>query len=161
MSADRAKALGVPNPVPILGFGAGNASCDVPFRPSLTDTLADVSGATAYQMAGLGPKDIQAAQIYDCFTVTVAQTLEAYGFGGPEALTEMGNDGGFQVGGALPVNTSGGLLSETGMPGLQLVLEAVRQVRGVSTSQVEGLQKCIVSNQGGAMHTHSTMIVGH
>jgi acetyl-CoA acetyltransferase len=161
MSAERAKALGVPAPVPILGFGAGNASCDVPLRPSLTETLADVSAKTAYGMAGLGPNDIQAAQLYDCFTVTVAQTLEAYGFGTCEALTEMASDGGLQVGGALPVNTSGGLLSETGMPGLQLVLEGVRQVRGTSTSQVAGLERCIVSNQGGAMHTHSTMILGH
>lgn len=161
MSAERAKALNVPSPVPILGFGAGNASCDVPFRPDLTQTLADASADTAYKMAGLGPKDIQSAQIYDCFTVTVAQTLEAYGFGSTEALTEMALDGAFQIGGALPVNTSGGLLSETGMPGLQLVLEAVRQVRGTSTAQVPGLERCIVSNQGGAMHTHSTMILGH
>ena len=161
MSAERAKALGVPAPVPILGFGAGNASCDVPFRPDLTQTLADVSADTAYRMAGLGPKDMQATQIYDCFTVTVAQTLEAYGFGTTEALTEMATGGGLQVGGALPVNTSGGLLSETGMPGLQLVLEGVRQVRGTSTAQVAGLERCIVSNQGGAMHTHSTMILGN
>jgi acetyl-CoA acetyltransferase len=69
-------------------------------------------------------------------------------------------EGGFEVGGALPLNTSGGLLSETGMPGLQLVLEGVRQMRGSSSNQVPDAETCIVSNQGGIMHTHSTLILG-
>ena len=65
-----------------------------------------------------------------------------------------------ELGGDLPINTSGGLLSETGMPGLQLVIEGVRQMRGESVNQVKGARKCIVSNQGGVMHTHSTLILG-
>ena len=69
-------------------------------------------------------------------------------------------DGNLQLGGALPVNTSGGLLSETGMPGLQLVLEGVRQMRGEADLQVQDAKTCIVSNQGGIMHTHSTLILG-
>ena len=73
---------------------------------------------------------------------------------------EGGFGGGFGADGKLPLNTAGGLLSETGMPGLQLVLEGVRQMRGQSTSQVKGAAKCIVSNQGGIMHTHSTLILG-
>ena len=60
----------------------------------------------------------------------------------------------------MPLNTSGGLLSETGMPGLQLVLEGVRQMRGEATTQVPNAKTCIVSNQGGIMHTHSTLILG-
>jgi acetyl-CoA acetyltransferase len=160
MSAKRAKQLGVAAPVPVLGFGQGNSSSDVTLRADLTQTRADVSAATAFRMAGLGPKDMDAAQLYDCFTVTVAMTLESYGFGDRAALTEMARAGAFGIGGDLPLNTSGGLLSETGMPGLQLVLEGVRQMRGTSTSQVGGAKKCIVSNQGGIMHTHSTLILG-
>lgn len=160
MSAARAKALGVKAPVPILGFGQGNSSCDVPFRPDLTQTMAGASAETAYRMAGLGPKDIDTAQLYDCFTVTVAMTLEAYGFDTDGGLAELAASRGFEVGGRLPLNTSGGLLSETGMPGLQLVLEGVRQMRGTSVNQAPGARTCIVSNQGGIMHTHSTLILG-
>jgi acetyl-CoA acetyltransferase len=160
MSERKAKDLGVAEPVPVLGFGQGNSSSDVTLRSDLTKTRADVSAQTAFAMANLEPKDIDCAQIYDCFTVTVAMTLESYGFGSREALTELGRGGGFATGGDLPLNTSGGLLSETGMPGLQLVLEGVRQMRGRSTSQVKNARKCIVSNQGGIMHTHSTLILG-
>ena len=160
MSERRSAELGVAEPVPVLGFGQGNSSSDVTLRRDLTQTRADVSAATAFRMAGLTPDDIDCAQLYDCFTVTVAITLEAYGFGSREKLTELATTGGFRLGGALPLNTAGGLLSETGMPGLQLVLEGVRQMRGRSTAQVEGAKTCIVSNQGGIMHTHSTLILG-
>lgn len=160
MSAKRAKELGVRQPVPILGFGQGNSSADVPLRPDLTETMAGHSARTAYAMAGVGPQDVDVAQIYDCFTITVAMTLEAYGFAPKGGLKELATDGGFEVGGRLPLNTSGGLLSETGMPGLQLVLEGARQMRGTSTNQVKDAEICIVSNQGGIMHTHSTLILG-
>jgi acetyl-CoA acetyltransferase len=146
--------------VPILGFGQGNSSADVPLRWDLTETLAGVSARTAFAMAGLAPKHIDVAQIYDCFTITVAMTLEAYGFAPKGRLAALVKEGGFEVGGALPLNTSGGLLSETGMPGLQLVLEGVRQMRGSSSNQVADAETCIVSNQGGIMHTHSTLILG-
>jgi acetyl-CoA acetyltransferase len=111
-------------------------------------------------MAGVGPKDIDCAQLYDCFTIVPILTLEDYGFC---RKGEGGNwvDGGrIELGGELPVNTSGGLLSETGMPGMQLVLEAVRQLRGASVNQVRGARKVVVSNQGGIMHTHSTLVLG-
>jgi|TARA_B110000211_G_C14092375_1_gene559898 acetyl-CoA acetyltransferase len=160
MSEKLANVMGIAAPVPILGFGQGNSSSDVTLRRDLTQTHADISAQTAFKMAGLGPKDMDCAQLYDCFTVTVAMTLESYGFGSRAALTEVGRAGGFHSNGPLPINTAGGLLSETGMPGLQLVLEGVRQMRGTSTSQVRDATKCIVSNQGGIMHTHSTLILG-
>lgn len=160
MSAGRAAELGVRQPVPILGFGQGNSSTDIPQRPDLTRTMADVSARTAFRMAGMEPKDIDVAQIYDCFTITVAMTLEAYGFAPKGGLKDLAVNGGFGIDGQLPLNTSGGLLSETGMPGLQLVLEGARQMRGTSTNQVKDARTCIVSNQGGIMHTHSTLILG-
>lgn len=159
-STDRARALGVPAPIPILGFGQGQTSWDVVHRPTLTETQATVSARAAYEMAGVGPADIDAAQIYDCFTITVPLTLEDYGFCRKGEGGKFVEGGRIEVDGELAVNTSGGLLSETGMPGMQLVIEAVRQVRGISANQVPDADIVIVSNQGGIMHTHSTLIVG-
>jgi len=161
MSADRARQLGVRAAVPILGFGQGQASWEVAQRPTLTDTAAALSARTAFAMAGMTPKDIHVAQLYDCFTITVILTLEDYGFCGKGDGGHFVEDGRIEIGGALPVNTSGGLLSETGMPGMQLVIEGVRQIRGTSSNQVPNATASLVSNQGGIMHTHSTLILGH
>ena len=160
MSAKRARERNVPAPVPILGFGQGQTSWEVAQRPDMTTTEAVVAGKTAFAMAGLTPKDIDVAQIYDCFTITPIMTLEDYGFckkgeGGP--FVESGAIG---PDGDLPMNTSGGLLSETGMPGMQLIIEGVRQMRGAANLQVKDAETCVVSNQGGVMHTHSTLILG-
>ena len=160
MSAQRAQAMKIAKPVPILGFGQGQTSWDVALRPDLTTTAAKVSAQTAFAMAGLAPKDIDVAQIYDCFTIAALMTLEDYGFCAKGQGGHWVQGGRIEVGGELPINTSGGLLSETGMPGLQLVIEGVRQLRGESVNPVKGARKCIVSNQGGIMHTHSTLILG-
>jgi acetyl-CoA acetyltransferase len=161
MSARRAKELAVASPVSILGFGGGQTSFELPQRQSLTSTQAAVAAQQAFRMAGLKPSDVDVAQLYDCFTVTVLTTLEDYGFcakgqGGPFA-----SGGAIEIGGQLPVNTSGGLLSETGMPGMQLILEGVRQIRGTANLQVKGADVSLVSNQGGTMHTHATLLLGH
>jgi acetyl-CoA acetyltransferase len=161
MSAKKAAELKVPKPVPVLGFGQGQTSWDVALRPDLTTTAAKVSGETAFAMAGLTPADIDVAQIYDCFTICALMTLEAYGFCAQGQGGHFVEGGRIELGGDLPINTSGGLLSETGMPGMQLVLEGVRQMRGDSVNQVKGAGKCAVSNQGGIMHTHSTLLLGN
>jgi acetyl-CoA acetyltransferase len=160
MSAKKAAELKVAKPVPVLGFGQGQTSWDVALRPDLTSTAAKLSAQTAFAMAGLKPSDIDVAQLYDCFTIAVLMTLEDYGFCEKGQGGRFVQDGRIELSGALPVNTSGGLLSETGMPGLQLVLEGVRQMRGDSVNQVKGARTCAISNQGGIMHTHSTLILG-
>ena len=161
MSARKAAELKVAHPVPVLGFGQGQTSWDVALRPDLTTTAATVSAQTAFDMAGLKPADIDVAQIYDCFTICALMTLEAYGFCAKGEGGHFVEGGRIEIGGDLPINTSGGLLSETGMPGMQLVLEGVRQMRGDSVNQIKGARKCVVSNQGGIMHTHSTLILGY
>jgi acetyl-CoA acetyltransferase len=159
-SAKRARELGVRHPVPILGFGQGQTSLDLAERATLTTTQAKVSARTAFAMAGLGPERVRVAQIYDCFTIAVLMTLEDYGFCPAGQAGAFALEGRIGAGGDLPLNTSGGLLSETGMPGLQLVLEAVRQMRGTARLQVPGADVALVSNQGGTMHTHATLILG-
>jgi acetyl-CoA acetyltransferase len=91
--------------------------------------LSDAAPA-AYQRAGVGPADLDAAMIYDCFTFEVIHQLEEAGFcprgeGGPFAAS-----GALAAGGRLPVNTHGGLLAEGHLGGLNHVIEAVRQLRG-------------------------------
>ena len=161
MSAQRARELGVSRPVPVLGFGHGQTSFELPQRATLTSTEAARAADTAFRMAGVKPKDVDVAQLYDCFTVTVLMTLEDYGFCGKGESGAFVADGAIEHGGRLPLNTSGGLLSETGMPGLQLVMEGVRQMRGTARLQVPGAKVCLVSNQGGTMHTHATLLLGN
>lgn len=161
MTERRARELGVPAPVPVLGFGHGQTSWEVAQRPDLTSTSAAVAGARVFEAAGLRPDDIDVAQIYDCFTITVLMTLEDYGFCPKGQGGRFVEDGALEIGGRLPVNTSGGLLSETGTPGMQLVIEAVRQMRGTAVNQVGGAKHALVTNQGGAMHTHASMILGN
>ena len=161
MSTKKAAELKVARPVPVLGFGQGQTSRDIALRPDLTTTAARISAQTAFAMAGMKPADIDVAQIYDCFTIAALMTLEDYGFCAKGDGGHFVEDGRIELGGDLPINTSGGLLSETGMPGMQLVIEGVRQMRGESTNQVRNARSCVVSNQGGIMHTHSTLILGH
>ena len=160
MSAERGRQLRVPAAVAVLGFGEGQTSYDLTLRDSLTSSEAVRSGRTAFEMAGVTVRDVDVAQLYDCFTITVLMTLEDYGFCAKGGVAAFVADGALELGGRLPINTSGGLLSETGMPGMQLIHEAVRQIRGTATLQVKDADVCVVSNQGGVMHTHATLIVG-
>ncbi|WP_375691541.1 thiolase family protein [Pseudooceanicola sp. LIPI14-2-Ac024] len=160
MSARRAAELGVAAPVPILGWGYGQTFWEVAYREDLTTTMAATSGATAMKMAGLTPDKVDCVQLYDCFTIAALMTLEDYGFCKKGQAADFVRDGALQVGGALPFNTSGGLLSETGMPGMQLIHEGVRQMRGTSVNPVRGARNVVISNQGGVMQTHSTLVLG-
>lgn len=160
MSAQRARQLRVPAPVPILGFGQGQTSWEPALRPKLTETCAAVSGATAFAMAGISIADVDVCELYDCFSIVPLMTLEAYGFCRVGEGGRFVEDGRIALDGELPINTSGGLLSETGMPGMQHVIEGVRQIRGTSVNQVDGADVVVVSNQGGIMHTHATLVLG-
>jgi acetyl-CoA acetyltransferase len=159
-SARRAAELGARDPVPILGFGQAHTAWDLPRRPSLSETGAGASAARAMAMAGVRPGDVDVAQLYDCFTITVLMTLEAYGFCEPGRGGPYVEEVGIGLDSPLPLNTSGGLLSESGLPGMQMIVEAVRQLRGRSASQVDGAEVALVSGQGGVMHTHATLVLG-
>jgi acetyl-CoA acetyltransferase len=115
-------------------------------RPSTTTVPSRTAADRLYSRAGLGPQDVDVAQLYDCFTITVLLQLEDYGFckvgdGGPFA-----ESGALRMGGAIPINTSGGHLSEGYIHGMNHVLEGVRQVRGTSTSQVPGAEVSLVTS---------------
>lgn len=114
-------------------------------RDSITRLPATAVADTLWTRAGLGPSDVDVAQLYDCFTITVLMELEDWGFckkgeGGPFAAS-----GALGLGGELPVNTGGGHLSEGYVHGMNHVVEGVRQIRGTSTSQVAGAETCLVA----------------
>jgi acetyl-CoA acetyltransferase len=122
-----------------------NYFCSDPLRgPS------HAAGAALWRSADVTPDEIDVAQIYDAFTPLVLMSLEGYGF------CERGEAGSFSDGenlvagiGRLPLNTSGGSLSEAYIHGFNLITEGVRQVRGTSTAQVDGAQFCFVSSGEG------------
>ena len=98
-----------------------------------------------FNAAGIGPADIDVAQFYENFTGQVVMAIEDFGFcprgeGGP--FVESGAID--WPNGSLPINTSGGNLAEGYIHGLSLVIEGARQLRGTSTSQVDGAANCLV-----------------
>jgi acetyl-CoA acetyltransferase len=162
-SAERAKDF-KKKPVYILGVGEGHSHEHVSQARSLTTSAAKEAGERAYAMAGLGPKDMDVAELYDCFTPVVIIELEDLGFcpkGEGGRFVEGGRIG---LGGELPVNTHGGLMSHChpGHPGsLFSITEAVHQLRGeCGPRQVKDAELALVHGQGGIMSTHCTMILG-
>lgn len=158
-SAERAGNLRQP-PVYVMGMGRANNSRGWIHGNHMIELAAKESGAKAFQMAGVTPADIDTAQIYDCYTYIVLATLEDYGFckkgeGGPYV-----EGGRLELGGALPTNTSGGMLSEGYVEGMLQIVEAVRQLRGqAGPRQVPEAEIAIVSGNGGNTVCHSTLIL--
>lgn len=105
-----------------------------------------MAGEIAYRQAGLGPKDIDAAVLYDAFSIEVLMQVEAFGFCARGEGKDFVMNGNLEVGGALPVNTNGGLLSEAYIHGLNNIAEGVRLVRGTSTSQPKQCENVLVSS---------------
>ncbi len=158
-TAERARGLKT-RPVYVMGFGQGHPSWDLPQRPVWTTSGAAVSGPAAFRMAGVSVEDVDFAELYDCFTIVPIVTLEDYGFCRKGEGPDYVGGGRIDFGGDLPLNTSGGLLSETGMPGMQLIIEAVRQLRDeAGERQVPGAEIGLISNQGGVMTTHATLVL--
>ncbi|MDG2303601.1 MAG: lipid-transfer protein [Candidatus Binatia bacterium] len=127
-----------PNPVHLANYNT----------PEM-ETTAVPCARQLWDRSDLKPKDMDCAQIYDAFTPLVILGLEDYGFcerGEGGSFTEEGR---IELGGALPVLTSGGGLSEAYTHGFNLLLEAVRQVRGTSTAQVDGCQSVLVTGASG------------
>lgn len=163
-SADRAKDLKSP-PVYLLGIGEYHTHEHLMCAPSLTQFGGQVSSKAAYGMAGLGPEDMDFAELYDCFTVVPIIELENLGFAPAGEGHHHWSGGGATIGGSLPVNTHGGMLSHAhagAAGGLLGMVEAVRQLRGgLGERQVQGAEVGLVHNEGGILSSHCTVILGN
>jgi acetyl-CoA acetyltransferase len=161
-TADRARSL-KRQPVYVLGCGQAITHANISSMPDLTVTGAGASGRAAYDMAKLGPSDIDVLELYDAFTINTILFLEDLGFcnkgeGGPFV-----EGGCIAPGGALPVNTNGGGLSycHPGMYGLLLLIEATRQLRGeCGARQVKDCAVALAHGNGGVLSSQATVILG-
>jgi acetyl-CoA C-acetyltransferase len=151
---------------PVWIIGTGEATKYVENDGDITVSAAVQSGPPAFGEAGITPQEIDIAMIYDSFTITVLCLLEDLGF------CKKGEGGEFVAGERLHfksplkpvINTDGGGLSSNhpGMRGIFLLIEAARQLRGQSTSQVEGARLAVAHGNGGMLassHTGGTIIL--
>jgi acetyl-CoA acetyltransferase len=149
-STARAAALRQPA-VLVSGFatGAGMTLYNTG-RTTLIPSPARDLAPRLYASAGIGPADVDIAELYDAFTFLVPLQLEDYGLVPAGEVGPFILDGGTGPGGRLPVNTHGGHLSEGYVHGLNHVAEAVTQLRGSAEDrQVPGAAVALVSSQPG------------
>ena len=161
-TAERARDL-PSQPITIPGFGECQTHMSIAEMPDLARHIAaEEAGKRAFEMSGLSPGDIDVAEIYDSFTITVLLTLEALGFCG------RGEGGAFVAnartapGGDFPMNTNGGGLSclHAGMYGIFILIEAVRQLRGeCGDRQVPDARVALVHGTGGVLSSGGTCIL--
>jgi acetyl-CoA acetyltransferase len=131
-SAERARDL-KQRPAIIMGVAQGHPDfpTSITQRPVITELQGSLRAAKrCFQMAGLTPEDVDVAEIYDCFTAIVILALEDIGFCGKGEGGAFVEGGRIELGGELPINTHGGLLSEGHISGMNHIVEAVRQIRG-------------------------------
>jgi acetyl-CoA acetyltransferase len=115
-----------------------------PFR-----TQSWACASRLWEFSDFKPANIDVAQLYDAFSPEILFSLEGFGFCARGEAAGFIANGAVGLGGRLPINTSGGSLSEAYLHGFNLILEAVRQIRGTSTAQVPNVQSSFVSSSDG------------
>lgn len=144
-------------PIWITGTGQGSAALSLHDRGELTGFIAAREAAKqAYEMSGLGPKDIQIAEVHDCFTIAELVALEDLGFYEKGKAAEAIKNGETKRDGSQPINTSGGLKSKghpVGATGAAMAVEIFKQMRGIAERdrQVKfDVEKALTHNLGGS-----------
>jgi len=164
-SVERARDLKQP-PAVILGSAHGGAGRwgNALFRFQMPDDYWCSSGhrpvaRRVFEMAGVGPADIDVALLYDHFSPLVIMQLEDYGFCPIGEGGRFVADGNIRFkGGAIPVNTHGGNLSEAYIIGMTHVVEAVEQVRGTAINQVAGAELALVTGGPASLPVSATIL---
>jgi acetyl-CoA acetyltransferase len=165
-SAERAQDLRQP-PVYIMGSangGAGRWGSAIFTYFQMPDEYFASSGhrpvaKRMYEMAGVGPRDVDVALLYDHFSPLVIMQLEDYGFCGIGEGGPFVADGNIRFnGGSIPVNTHGGHLSEAYIIGMTHVREAVEQLRGVAINQVTGAEIALVTGGPAGLPVSGTLL---
>lgn len=163
-SAEKAKKI-TSKPVWIMGIGMGTSELNMSARESLTSlNCAREAARQAYQMADLGPEDIDVAEVHDCFTIAELLAYEDLRFAQPGEGVRLIRDKQTYVGGKIPVNVDGGLLSKghpIGATGGSQIRTIVRQLRGeAGETQVENTKIGLIHNVGGVGTYANVTILG-
>jgi acetyl-CoA C-acetyltransferase len=152
---------------PIYVKGSGQASDTIALHDRRDITTLDASvyaAKRAYEMAGIGPDDIDVAEVHDCFTIAEICAIEDLGFVKKGQGGRFVEDGNTAIGGKIPVNTSGGLKAcghPVGATGIKQAAEIVNQLRGeAGKRQVEGAEIGLAHNVGGSGATALVHILG-
>jgi acetyl-CoA acetyltransferase len=163
VSAARARDLRQ-RPVRLLAAAEGSGPADQLYNQLRHQSRWNTAGLeevakVLYERAGIGPHDIDVAQIFETFSGQGIMALEDVGFcargeGGPfvESGAVTWPDG------SVPINTSGGGLAEAYLHGFNILLEGVRQLRGTSTCQVAGAETCLVTSGPSAMPSSALIL---
>ena len=163
-SAEKAKEISK-KPVWILGLGSATASLTMTGRDTLYGlSCAREAAKQAYEMAGVGPQDIDVAEVHDCFTIAELMAYENLGFAEPGKGVELIREGETYIGGKIPVNVDGGLLSKghpIGATGGSQIRTIVLQLRDEAGDiQVPGAEIGLVHNIGGVGIYGNVIIFG-
>ncbi len=142
-------------PVKIVGSGQATSTMALADRDDIAALDAVTkAGERAYRMAGVSAKDIQVAEVHDCFSIAEICCVEALGFACAGEGAEAARSGMTALGGKIPVNTSGGLKSKghpVGATGVAQTIEIFEQLRGeAGDRQVEGAHRGLAQNMGGS-----------
>ena len=132
-----------------VGEAHGASPHDITNRDPFLSIGLTGAARQVWEASGMGPDDMDAVMIYDCFTFEVIHQLEEAGFAPPGHGSDLVADGAIRLGGRLPVNTHGGLLSEGHLAGINHIVEAARQIRGeCGPRQLSGAAHVAVSGWG-------------
>jgi acetyl-CoA C-acetyltransferase len=163
-SEEKAKELSK-KPVWILGLGSASAPVNMAGRNSFTTLeAAEIAAKQAYQMAGIAPKDVDVAEVHDCFTIAEMMAYEALGFAQPGEARDLVRGKETYKEGSIPVNVDGGLLSKghpIGATGGSQVRTIVQQLRGEAGDiQVKDPEIGLIHNIGGVGLYANVTILG-
>lgn len=161
-TADIAKKL-VKKPVEIVGIGSSSSGALCGQKDFTRVKAREMSAKMAYNMSGITPKEIDVAELHDCFTIAEVLAIEGLGFFDPGDGYKAIERGDTEIGGNMPCNTSGGLKAKghpVGATGPAQVYEITRQIRGECGSrQVDGATTGITDTMGGSFAAIVSLIL--
>ena len=167
-TADRATSMR-PKPVYITGIGEGYSHQYISSATSVDGVRQGLgrAGRRAVEVAGITPQDLDVAEIYDSFSFTPLIALEGFGICGPGEAGDWVLEGNAKLGGALPMNTHGGLIRQAHLGAMHHIVEAALQLRGEADDtergggnhQVPDAKLAITNGSGGILAATSALVL--